>query len=66
MKRREQPHDVRIFYLSLLAGLPAVLATVGLLVAGGYSPKVTWTVGAIAIVVWLGVSAAVRERVLRP
>ena len=66
VKRREQPHDVRIFLLSLLAGLPAVLATLGLLAAGDYSPKVTWTVGAIAIVVWLGVSAAVRERVLRP
>ena len=66
VKRREQPHDVRVFLLSLLAGLPAVLATLGLLAAGDYSPKVAWTVGAIAIVVWLGVSAAVRERVLRP
>jgi nitrogen fixation/metabolism regulation signal transduction histidine kinase len=66
VKRHPQPHDVRIFYLSLLAGLPAVLATFGLLAAGDYSAKVTWTVGALVVVVWLAVSAAVRERVLRP
>ena len=66
MKRRPQPHDVRIFLLSLLAGLPAVLATLGLLAAGDYSAKVTWTVGAVVVLVWLAVSAAVRERVLRP
>jgi nitrogen fixation/metabolism regulation signal transduction histidine kinase len=66
VKRRPQPHDVRIFLLSLLAGLPAVLATLGLLAAGDYSAKVTWTVGAVVVVVWLAVSAALRERVLRP
>lgn len=66
MKRREQPHDVRVFFLSLLAGLPAVAATLLLLAAGDYSAKVTWTVGAIVVAVWLALSAAVRERVLRP
>jgi two-component system, NtrC family, nitrogen regulation sensor histidine kinase NtrY len=66
VKRHPQPHDVRIFLLALLAGLPAVLATLGLLLAGGYSPKVSWTVGSVVIAVWLAVSAAVRERVLRP
>src|SRR5438445_1907549 len=65
-KRREQPHDVRVFFLSLLAGLPAVAATLLLLVAGDYSAKVNWTVGAIVIAVWLALSADVRERVLRP
>jgi len=66
VKRRPQPHDVRIFLLSLLAGLPAVLATLGLLVAGDYSAKITWTLGTVVVVVWLVVCAAVRERVLRP
>ena len=66
VKRRPQPHDVRIFLLSLLAGLPAVLATLGLLVAGDYSAKITWTLGTVVVLVWLVVSAAVRERVLRP
>jgi nitrogen fixation/metabolism regulation signal transduction histidine kinase len=66
VKRRPQPHDVRIFLLSLFAGLPAVVATLGLLAAGEYSAKVTWTVGAVVVVVWLLVSAALRERVLRP
>ena len=66
MKRHPQPHDVRIFLLSLLAGLPAVLATLGLLVAGDYSAKISWTVGSLVVAVWLAVSAAVRERVLRP
>jgi len=66
VKRHPQPHDVRIFLLSLLAGLPAVLATLGLLVAGDYSAKISWTVGSLVVAVWLAVSAAVRERVLRP
>jgi len=66
VKRPEQPHDVRVFLLSLLAGLPAVVATLALLVAGDYTPKVTWTVGAVVVAVWLALSAAVRERVLRP
>jgi two-component system, NtrC family, nitrogen regulation sensor histidine kinase NtrY len=66
VKRRELPHDVRVFLLSLLAGFPAVLAALLLLLAGDYTPKVTWTVGALVVAVWLGVSAAVRERVLRP
>ena len=66
MKRREQPHDVRVFLLSLLAGFPAVAATLLLLAAGDYSAKVTWTVGIVVVAVWLAVSAAVRERVLRP
>jgi nitrogen fixation/metabolism regulation signal transduction histidine kinase len=66
VKRPEQPHDVRIFLLSLLAGLPAVAATLALLIAGDYSTKVTWTVGTIVVAVWLAFSAAVRERVLRP
>jgi nitrogen fixation/metabolism regulation signal transduction histidine kinase len=66
VKRRELPHDVRVFLLSLLAGFPAVLAVLLLLLAGDYTPKVTWTVGALVVAVWLGVSAAVRERVLRP
>jgi two-component system nitrogen regulation sensor histidine kinase NtrY len=66
VKRRPQPHDVRIFLLSLLAGLPAVLATLGLLAAGDYSAKIAWTVGTVVVIVWLLVSAAVRERVLRP
>src|SRR5438067_9768522 len=66
VKRRQQPHDVRVFLLSLLAGLPAVLATVGLLAAGDYSAKITWTVGTLVVAVWLGASLALRERVLRP
>src|SRR6267154_543253 len=66
VKRHPQPHDVRIFLLSLLAGLPAVLATLGLLGSGDFTPKVTWTVGALVVAVWLAISAAVRERVLRP
>src|SRR5258706_16265591 len=66
VKRRPQPHDVRIFLLSLFAGLPAVVAALGLLAAGDYSAKVTWTVGAVVVVVWLLVSAAPRGRVLPP
>ena len=66
MKRLKPPHDLRIFYISLLAGFPAVAATVALLVAGDYPAKVAWTIASAVVAVWLGASLALRERVLRP
>ena len=59
-------HERKVFRLALLGGLPAVIATIGLLVAGDYSGKVQWTVGTIVTVTWLVVALLLRERVVRP
>ena len=59
-------HERRVFLLSLVAGLPAVIAALILLRLGDYSAKVTWTVGTVILGCWLIVSLIVRERVVRP
>ncbi len=59
-------HDAHVFFLSLLAGLPGVAATLVLLQVIDTEAKVRWTVGAAVVGVWLLVSIALRERVLRP
>src|SRR5574338_842903 len=59
-------HERRVFLLSLVAGLPAVVLALVLLRLGDYSPKVTWTLGTLVVGCWLIVSLVVRERVVRP
>jgi nitrogen fixation/metabolism regulation signal transduction histidine kinase len=59
-------HDQRIFLLTLLGGLPAVVVALFLLWFSDYSPKVQWTLTLLVVGFWLGLAAAVRERVVRP
>src|SRR5688572_33374228 len=59
-------HERRVFVLSLLAGLPAVVLSLVLLYRGNYETKVTWTFGTLVVGCWLIVSLVVRERVVRP
>jgi PAS domain S-box-containing protein len=59
-------HERRVFQLALLAGLPAIVATLLLLWRGGYSAKVQWTLGLVVVVSWLITALIVRERVVRP
>jgi two-component system, NtrC family, nitrogen regulation sensor histidine kinase NtrY len=59
-------YERRVFRLALFGGLPAVVATIALLIHGHYSGKVQWTVGLVIIVTWLIVAALLRERVVRP
>ncbi|MGE5730361.1 MAG: sensor histidine kinase [Gemmatimonas sp.] len=69
MKRHGQRppnHERRVFYLALLAGLPAVIVSMTLLWRGGYSGKVQWTLGLIVIGAWLITALVLRERVVRP
>ena len=63
---RRLSHDVRIFALALAGGLPAVIVAVVLLVVGGYSARVVWSVVAVMVGVWLVAAGAVRTRVVRP
>jgi PAS domain S-box-containing protein len=60
------PHERRVFLLALIAGTPAVIATLILLWRGGYSGKVQWTVGLVVVSCWLITAAVLRERVVRP
>jgi two-component system, NtrC family, nitrogen regulation sensor histidine kinase NtrY len=57
--------DLRLTLTALLAGLPGVASALILLVAGGYSGKVQWTVGLLVVCVWVGGCLTLRERVVR-
>ena len=59
-------HERRVFYLSLLAGLPGVIAAMVLIWRGGYSGKAQWTLGLVVIGTWLITLLVLRERVVRP
>ena len=59
-------HDRYIQLLTFFGGLPGVVACVILLWVGDWTPKVQWTFSVLAIGVWLGCVAAVRERVVYP
>ena len=59
-------YESRVFRLALLGGLPAVIVAITVLIRGGYSGKVQWTLGVIIVVIWLIVAAILRERVVRP
>ncbi|GMR14024.1 MAG: ATP-binding protein [Gemmatimonadota bacterium] len=59
-------HDRKIVFLTLMAGLPGVVLSLGFLWLGSYSAKVQWTISVLLLGVWIGFSYAVRERVVRP
>lgn len=68
MRRQRQPlsHDLHIFLLALLAGLPGSVTALVLLWTGDASAKVCWTLSVAVMGVYLGAAFAVRERVTRP
>jgi PAS domain S-box-containing protein len=68
VSRRRQPlaHDLHVFLLALLAGLPGSLLALILLWTGDASPKVCWTLSVLVLGVYLGAALVVRERVMRP
>ena len=66
-KKSRTPHEQRIFYYALLAGLPAVLTAEIILWTGEqYQPKVQWTLTLVILGFWFGYALALRERVVRP
>ena len=67
-RRRRTPmsHERRVLLMTLGGGAPAVIVSCVLLWAGGYSPKVFWTLTAVIVALWLGFSFAVQARVVRP
>jgi nitrogen fixation/metabolism regulation signal transduction histidine kinase len=67
-KKRRISHENRVFYYTLLAGLPGVLISMVLLLwfVPSADTKIQWTLGLLIIGFWLGYALAVRERVVRP
>lgn len=65
-RKPRTPHEQRIFYYALLAGLPAVVVSMAYLWGGDATPKVQWTLSLLIFGFWLGYSLALRERVVRP
>lgn len=59
-------HEHRIFWVALLAGLPAVGAALAFLWIGGYSDQTKWTVVAFLVLIWLGCSFSVIGKVRFP
>src|SRR5947207_11003231 len=59
-------HEQRVFWLTLLGGVPAVVVAIGLPVTGDFTPRVEWTLGGAVVMAWLLCALVVRERVVRP
>ena len=65
-KVRHICHDARIFFMALIAGLPASLVGLILLWGGDYTSKVRWTLTVLVLGFWFGFSSALRTRVVLP
>ncbi|HEY4301122.1 MAG TPA: ATP-binding protein [Candidatus Didemnitutus sp.] len=65
-KKRRIAHEQRVFYYTLLSGLPAVVVAMTLLLTGDFTPKVQWTLGLLIGCFWFGYAMFVREIVIRP
>lgn len=67
-RKRRLSHESRVFYYTLLAGLPGVVVSMVLLIwfVPAADTKVQWTLGLLIFGFWFGYALAVRERVVRP
>jgi PAS domain S-box-containing protein len=65
-KRPQPGFDQRLLALALLSGLPGSAVSLVLLAAGGYAPKVFWTLAVLIVAMWLGFAFAVRRRAVIP
>ena len=59
-------YDRRVTLLALAAGLPAVITSFVLLWIGQYPWLIRVTIGTILFGLWLGVTFALRDRIIRP
>jgi nitrogen fixation/metabolism regulation signal transduction histidine kinase len=59
-------HERRVLLMAIAAGLPAVVVSIVLLWSGDHAPKIVWTLTALVLISWLGLSFALRSRVVYP
>jgi nitrogen fixation/metabolism regulation signal transduction histidine kinase len=59
-------HEHRIFWIALLAGLPAAAAALAFLWTGGYSDQTKWTVMVFILAIWLGCAYSLIGKVRFP
>ncbi len=59
-------HDLQIFGLALVSGLPAVLIALFLLWNGDFAARVQWTLTVLIGSTWLGFAFTLRHQVVRP
>ena len=62
---RRLSHDRRVFFMALVAGLPAVFVSMFLLWRGDFTPKVQWTLTLVIVGTWLGFGFGLRAMVVR-
>jgi len=60
------PHDRRIVLLALATGLPGIAVAIVLLWYGGFSAGLRVPLTLVLLVLWIGASLALRDRVVRP
>jgi nitrogen fixation/metabolism regulation signal transduction histidine kinase len=58
--------EKRVTILALLAGFPGVALCALLLWLNDYSGRVQWTVDLLLVLFWLGISANLKSRIVRP
>jgi PAS domain S-box-containing protein len=63
---RSLSHETRITLITLAAGAPAVFVALAYLWSGPHPVRIQLTLTALVVISWLGLTAAVRERVTRP
>jgi nitrogen fixation/metabolism regulation signal transduction histidine kinase len=63
---RRWRYESRLLAFALLAGLPAVLATLLLLFTGDHAARTIWTVAGAVVLWWLVVSFALRDASIHP
>ena len=58
--------EKRVTLLSLAAGFPGIALCAFLLWYGNYSAQVQWTVDLLLVLLWLGISFNLKQRIVRP
>ncbi|HET9480103.1 MAG TPA: hypothetical protein VFO72_12190, partial [Pyrinomonadaceae bacterium] len=65
-RRGRLKFERHVTLLALAAGFPGVLLCAFLLWYGNYSSQVQWTVDLFLVLLWLGISFNLKQRIVRP
>ena len=64
--RRRLGFESRLLIQALLIGVPGGVVALAFLWTGDFSPKVRWTLTAFVVLLWWGLAAQLRTRVIHP